>query len=98
MVQPFKPARNTISEQEDGSRAHVTDDDIEMFRVVRDKERNGTKRWKVVDLKEIWRPIELIPKFPKKCPSSWTSENSVEICDEFYVNCFADKETYQSVW
>ena len=98
LVQPFKPARNTIAEQEDGSRAFVTDDNVEMFRVVREKERNGARRWRVIELSEIWRPIELIPLFYKKCPSSWTSSNSLELAEEFYVNCFSDKETYQSVW
>ncbi len=29
---------------------------------------------------------------------NWTQQNSVELASDFYVNSFADKETYQAVY
>ena len=97
-VQPFKPAPGTISQQEDGSKAHVPDDDIEMFRVVRSLHSDGKRKGLIIRLTDIWRPVELIPRFGKKCPVGWTSSNAVELADHFYVNCFSDKEAYQTIY
>ena len=97
-VQPFKPAPGTISQQEDGSKAHVPDDYIEMFRVVRSLHSDGKRKGLIIRLTDIWRPVELIPRFGKKCPVGWTSSNAVELADHFYVNCFSDKEAYQSIY
>ncbi|KLO04383.1 hypothetical protein SCHPADRAFT_836422 [Schizopora paradoxa] len=97
-VQPLKPANGTISCQDDGHLDHVPDDNIEMFRFVRDLRPDGSRRGRVVQLLDIWRPIDVIPKFEEQCPEEWTRDNSVELATEFYANSFADKETYQSVY
>lgn len=97
-VQPFKPAPGTVSVQEDGSKAHVPDDNIEMFRVTRSLHRNGERKSLIIKLTDIWRPVELIPRFGRKCPASWTSSDAVELAEQFYVNCFSDKEAYQSIY
>lgn len=97
-VQPFKPAPGTTSRQQDGSKAHVPDDGIEMFRVVRSLCSNGNRKGLVIKLTDIWRPVELIPRFGKKCPQHWTSSDAVELAEQFYVNCFSDKESYQSIY
>lgn len=72
-----------------------------MFRVKRSTGRQGRSnapRIKVVQLEDIWRPVELIPRFKGNCPENWTDENAVELAEELYVNSFSDKETYQSVY
>ncbi|KLO07926.1 hypothetical protein SCHPADRAFT_944890 [Schizopora paradoxa] len=97
-VQPLKPARGTLSLQDDGRFDHVPDDNIEMFRLVRDLNPDGSRVGKVVRLLEIWRPIDVIPVFGEECPEEWNRDNSVELATEFYVNSFADKETYQAVY
>lgn len=99
-VQPFKPAPGTICRQRGagGLRAHVTDDAIEMFRVVRCLDGNGNRRGMIVKLTDIWRLVELVPRFKAKCPSRWDSETAVELAEQFFVNSFADKEIYQAVY
>ncbi|KLO05267.1 hypothetical protein SCHPADRAFT_839614 [Schizopora paradoxa] len=97
-VEPLKPAPKTISLQSDGSYDHVPDDNIEMFRLVRDLNQDHSRRGLIIPLKDIWRPIDVIPKFGEACPEEWTSLNSVELADEFYVNSFADKQTFQAVY
>lgn len=97
-VQVFKPAPSTVVKQRDGTKSHVTDDHIEMFRVVRSYNRNNKREGRIIRLTDIWRPIELIPSFGKACPRNWNSENAVECAKEFYVNCFVDKESYQSIY
>ena len=97
-VQPFKPAPGTISQQQDGSKAHVPDDCIEMFRVIRSLHSDGKRKGVIVRLTDVWRPVELIPRFGTKCPAGWTSSNAVELADQFYINCFSDKEAYQCIY
>lgn len=97
-VEPLKPARGTISLQDNGFFDHVPDDNIEMFRLVRDLNPDHSRRGKIIRLRDIWRPIDVIPKFGEECPEEWTRDTSVELATEFYVNSFADKEIYQSVY
>ena len=68
-----------------------------MFRVNRVVQR-GRRKGKIVPLTLIWRPIELIPVFGRRCPTGWTSNTAVEEADDFYVNCFSDKDVYQTVY
>ena len=91
-VQPFKPARGTKK-----SGMHRVDENIGMFRVTR-CQRNHRRLGHVILLTDIWRPIELIPVFGQECNKQWTSQSAVEEAEEFYVNNFADKEVYQSVY
>ncbi len=97
-VQPFKPAPGTITTQQGGRKAHVPDDNIEMYRVCRVFNNDGTRAGMVIKVTDIWRHVELIPKFGARCPSHWDSKNAVELATEFYVNNFADKEVYQAVF
>ncbi len=68
-VQPFQPAPSTVRMQADGTRAHVTDDNIEMFHVCRCYTGNRRRVGRIVRLTDIWRPIELIPVFGKAMPA-----------------------------
>lgn len=97
-VEYFKHGPRTLSLQENGEKHHVPDDDIEMFRVIRKFGRDEKRIGGVIPLTDIWRPIQLIPVFGKKCPVTWDSDNAVELSKEFFVNSFWDKETYQAVY
>lgn len=97
-VQVFVPAPSTVTRQEDGTRAHVPDNNVEMFRVVRSYTGNRRREGRIIRLIDIWRPVELIPVFGKKCPPNWNSTNAVESAKEFYVNSYSDKEVYQSIY
>ena len=87
-----------MSKQKDGSRAHVPDDGIEMFQVMRVYNSKKQRKGSIIPLSDIWRPIELIPKFGKRCPMNWTFNTSVELSEKFYVNCFGTRQTYQAVY
>lgn len=68
-----------------------------MFRVVRCV-RYGKRQGLIVKLTDIWRPVELIPIFGRRCPAEWTAGSAVELAGEFYVNPFSEKEAYQSTY
>lgn len=97
-VEVFRPGPRSIGVQADGSRAHVPDDVIEMFRVKRLFRQCGERFGEIIPLCNIWRYVELIPKFGRRCPSDWTSETSTELTEELYVNSFSDKQNYQAVF
>ncbi|KAH8109742.1 hypothetical protein DFH11DRAFT_1515182 [Phellopilus nigrolimitatus] len=97
-VQVFQPARNSTSKQKDGVIAHVADDNIEMFRVERRLRSDGSRKGVIIRLDDIWRPVELIPRYGENCPENWTCDTAVELAKQFYVNCFADKTTFQEVY
>lgn len=91
-IQDFEPAPGTIR-----NKVQHPERDINMFRVIRCI-RNGKRKGLVIKLTDIWRPVELIPVFGNECPAAWTTENAVELAQEFYVNSFSEKEAYQSVY
>ena len=76
----------------------LPDSCIKMYSLIRDYKGGNVRRGLIVPLDRIWRPVELIPKFGNKCNKSWTCNTAVEFAKEFYLNCFADKETYIEVY
>ena len=76
----------------------MTDADVNMFSFVRTFRSNNTRRGLVVSLSQVWRPVELIPKFKGECDKTWTCDSAVEPAREFYLNCFSDKSTYMEVY
>lgn len=97
-VEYFKHAPRSLSDQESGEKHQVPDDNVEMYRIVRKLSREGERIGGVIRLVDIWRPVQLIPVFGKKCPENWDCNTAVELASEFYVNSFWDKETYQAVY
>ena len=60
---------------------------------------NGMRKGLVLPLKEIWRPVEMIPKFGKVCNTpGWTCDTAIEEVHELYLNCFADVASYIEVY
>jgi hypothetical protein len=51
----------------------------------------------IVPLGSVRQVIELIPKFGQEVPSSMNCDNSLQLAHEFFVNNFADKETFHAI-
>lgn len=88
-VQPFRIASNAKGR---------ADPSIKLYRLVRDLRSNRSRKGLVISLTDIWRPVELIPRFGEKCNKDWSCDTAVERSKEFYLNCFADKSTYVEVY
>ncbi|PVF91792.1 hypothetical protein CPB86DRAFT_718777 [Serendipita vermifera] len=73
-------------------------DNIHMYRVQRSLDSKLKPVGDVVELESISRLVQLVPDFGKKVAASLNATNSVSRCKYFWVNSFADKEIYQSVW
>ena len=69
-----------------------------MYRLVRHLDAKKRRKGLFIRLENVWRFIELVPKFGKECPTSWTCANAVERASEFYLNCFVDLATYMEVY
>ena len=76
----------------------MADADVNMFSFVRTFRSNNTRTGLIVPLNQVWRPVELIPKFKGECDKTWTCDSAVESAREFYLNCFSDKPTYMEVY
>ena len=88
-VQPLKIAYNAKGSP---------DPNISMYRLARCTCSNGTRKGLIFPLEEIWRPVEMIPKFGKACNTRWTCDTAVEEAHELYLNCFADAASYIEVY
>jgi hypothetical protein len=75
----------------------VAEPNICMYQVSRD-DASGIRRGSIIPLDAISRFVQLIPKFGSLAADELTSVNSMDICRDYWVNSFADKEIYQAVW
>ncbi|KAG1816300.1 hypothetical protein DFJ58DRAFT_712213 [Suillus subalutaceus] len=73
--------------------APVTD----MFLVHRHVRSNNTALGDIVPLESVHQVIQLIPKFGQQVSASMNCDNSLQLAREFYVNNFADKETFHAI-
>ena len=88
-VQPFKLAPGTRGK---------TDPETNMYRLKRELRSDKSRKGVIVPLAQIWRPVELIPVFGRRCNTEWTCDTAVEESLEFYLNSFPDKATYIMVY
>ena len=88
-IQPFKFASGTRGSSDAG---------INMYRLIRDLRNGNTRGGLIVPLNQVWRPVELIPRFGRRCNRDWTCDSAVELAKDFYLNCFSDKSTYIEVY
>ena len=75
----------------DGIRVAAPAPGLEMFVVRRRLRRDGRR------LGDVRQVVQLIPKFGSKVPQNMTCDNSLELDGEFFLNTFADKETFHAV-
>ncbi|KAI0026936.1 hypothetical protein K488DRAFT_63772 [Vararia minispora EC-137] len=57
----------------------------------------GERVASIVPIQDIHRSIHLFPRFGRAKDPSWTSNNVLELCREFFVNCFSDRHCYITV-
>jgi hypothetical protein len=69
------------------------ENDIMMYQVSRLENAH-----EVILLDSISRFVQLVPKFGSCIHEDLSTDTSLDMCRYFYVNSFADKEIYQSVW
>lgn len=76
----------------------VTELDINMYKVSMlhrgDRQRTGA----IMFLECIKRLVQLVPVFGDRVNRDWTIRNTMDIAQDYYINSFMDKETYQAVW
>ncbi len=75
----------------------VRDESSGLYKVSRLLDEDGSRRGIVINLTDIWRPVDVTPGFGKICPVSWSTDNAVEQAKEFYINPFHDKSLYNDV-
>lgn len=97
-VEPMVPAPGRTKLLANGKSKQIHDRDLKMYRVQRDLDEDGTRKGFVVNVTDIWRPIDLIPLIGDRCPAHWTSSTSIDLASEFVVNRFFDKGTFADVW
>ncbi len=95
----MEPALGRVSRPlPNGKTKQIVNKDVKMYRVQRSMEADGVRKGIVINVTDIWRPIDLIPVFGNECPTHWTSSTSIDLAKEFLVNRFFDKQTYLNVW
>ena len=88
-VQPLKIAYNAKGNPDSNSL---------LYRLTRDVRSNGTRKCLIFPLENIWRPVEMIPKFVKVCNTDWTCDTAIQEARELYLNCFSDLASYIEVY
>ncbi len=90
----MQPASQSIVQSGDEVK-HIPDESSGLYKVARLRDANGARIGIVINLTDIWCPIDVVPAFGKKCPANWTADTAIELAKCFYVNPFYDRETYE---
>ena len=61
--------------------------DLGMYQVSRSS-RHHRRRASIIPVSQIERCVHLIPKFGRVMDRTWTTDNVLELCKTFYVNCY----------
>lgn len=62
-------------------------------------DQDGKRHGEILELSNVARQIQLIPKYGARICSTITSDNSLEDdAGRYFINSFWDKEVFQAVW
>lgn len=75
-----------------------TEDDIRMYLVSRTERAGEHRKGRVISIESIWRFVQLVPHFGPQADPQLNAYNSAEICRDFWVNQFGDKQMFQSTY
>ena len=95
-IEPLRPTEDNI-ERIGAEARHIPDRSTGLYKVSRLLNGDGTRSGLVINLTDIWRPIDVVPEFGEKCPLDWTTDNAVEYAKSFVINHFYDKNTYKDL-
>ncbi|KIM83716.1 hypothetical protein PILCRDRAFT_88067 [Piloderma croceum F 1598] len=70
---------------------------IDMFLLHRHMRSNGQHMGDIVQLTNIREVVELVPWFGAKMDDGLNENNSLDLPDSFFLNNFADKETFHAI-
>ena len=81
----------------DGTDVFVPAPDINMFLLHCHLQANSTQMGDIVKLTDVRKIVELVPRFGAHMDDDLNCDNSLELPDSFYLNNFADKETFHTI-
>jgi hypothetical protein len=58
---------------------------------------NHTQMGDICLLQNVQQLVQLVPKFGQHADTTLTKDNSMEIGSDYYINNFADKETFHAI-
>ncbi|KAI6034829.1 hypothetical protein F5J12DRAFT_698565, partial [Pisolithus orientalis] len=70
---------------------------IKMFLVQHCLQSNAKPLGDIIPLDNVQQVVQLVPKFSDKSPRNMTCDNCLDMGHKFYINSFADKETFHAV-
>ncbi|KIJ57464.1 hypothetical protein HYDPIDRAFT_171680, partial [Hydnomerulius pinastri MD-312] len=70
---------------------------IDMFLVHRRLRSNHLPLGDIIPMDSVRQVVQLIPKFGAVASLEMTCDNSLDVAREFYINSFADKETFHAI-
>lgn len=71
---------------------------IDMFLLRRHyRSDNITRMSEIILLTDVLEIIQLVPKFGRKMVLTWDFNNSMTLANEFYLNNFANKNTFHAI-
>ncbi|KAJ7343944.1 hypothetical protein DFH08DRAFT_701656, partial [Mycena albidolilacea] len=65
---------------------------------IKQSTKDGGRITSIIPLANICHSVHLLPKFGPVAPSHWTSDNVLEECSTFFVNCFSDRHIYVTLY
>ena len=69
------------------------------YKVDRDFNADGTRKTRIVHLDHVVQQCPLVPRFGRDSSTlNVTSDDCLEICTKFYINCFHSAHTYKTVY
>jgi hypothetical protein len=70
--------------------------DHQLFKITRPLDAHQ-RQASIIPVTRIQRSVHLIPMFGPRVPQSWASDNVMDKCETFFVNCFSDKDIYNHI-
>ncbi|TBU36604.1 hypothetical protein BD309DRAFT_995537 [Dichomitus squalens] len=75
----------------------ISDPNHGLYKVNSKVNREGDRLAMVIPIDNIERSCHLIPDFGPIAPREWTSATVLDACNTFYLNTFADRNTYKLI-
>jgi hypothetical protein len=74
------------------------DPNLGMFKIRPQKDSDANWICSVIPVGNIQRSVHLLPRFGPVAPTEWTSDSVLDRCDTFFVNDFADRQMFHTMY